>query len=148
MVIMLMLVFTECLACQGPHQLVCIWCVCVSVCGYVLSRSVVSGFLWPHGLEPTRLLCPWDSPGKNTGVVCHFLLQGILRTQGSNPRLLHWQADSLLLCHLGSPCIWYIIYFSQFYQVGPHGLILQVRKLRLQEWLAESHSASKWHPGK
>ena len=36
-------------------------------------------------LKPARLLCPWDSPGKNTGVVCHFLLQGIFPTQGSNP---------------------------------------------------------------
>ena len=32
---------------------------------------------------------PWDSPGKNTGVGCHFLLQGIFLTQGSNPHLLH-----------------------------------------------------------
>ena len=43
------------------------------------------------------LLCPWDSPGKNTGVGCHFLLQRIFPTQESNPyllRLLHWQADS------------------------------------------------------
>ena len=31
--------------------------------------------MWPHGLQPTRLLSPWDSPGKNTGVGCHFLLQ-------------------------------------------------------------------------
>ena len=29
----------------------------------------------PHKRQPTRLLCPWDSPGKNTGVGCHFLLQ-------------------------------------------------------------------------
>ena len=36
-----------------------------------------------------RLQCPWDSPGKNTGVGCHFLLQGIFPTQGSNPGLLH-----------------------------------------------------------
>ena len=42
-----------------------------------------------HGLWSTRLLCPWDSPGKNTGVGCHFLLQGIFSTQGSNPCLLH-----------------------------------------------------------
>ena len=42
-------------------------------------------------------------PGKNTGVGCHFLLQGIFPTQGSNPGLLLWQADSLLLSHLGSP---------------------------------------------
>ena len=39
------------------------------------SHLVVSESLRPHGLQPTRLLCPWDSPGKNTGVSCHFLLQ-------------------------------------------------------------------------
>ena len=48
----------------------------------------------PRGLYPTRLLCPWDSSGKNPGVPCHFLLQGIFPTQGSNFHLLHWQADS------------------------------------------------------
>ena len=36
-----------------------------------------------------RLLCPWDSPGKNAGVGCHALLQGIFPTQGSNPHLLY-----------------------------------------------------------
>ena len=44
-----------------------------------------------------RLLCPWDSPGKNTGMGCHALLQGIFKTLGLNPsllRLLHWQAAS------------------------------------------------------
>ena len=48
--------------------------------------------------EPTKLLCPWDSPGKNTGVGSHCFLQGIFLTQGSNPcllHLLHWQADFL-----------------------------------------------------
>ena len=51
-----------------------------------------------------RLLCPWDSTGKNTKVGCHFLLQGVFWTQGSNPlHLLHWWADSLPLSHLGSP---------------------------------------------
>ena len=48
--------------------------------------------LWPHGLWPAKLLCPWNLPGKNTGMGCHSLLQGIF--QGSNPSLLHWQADS------------------------------------------------------
>ena len=38
-----------------------------------------------------RLFCPWDSPGKNTGVGCHALLQGILPTQGLNLCLLHLQ---------------------------------------------------------
>ena len=49
--------------------------------------------------------CPWGSPGKNTGVGCHALLQGTFPTQGLNPHLLcllHWQADSLPLHHLGS----------------------------------------------
>ena len=58
--------------------------------------SVMSSSLRPHGLYPARLLCPWDFPGKNTGVGCHFLLQGIFLTQGSNLSLLHWQADSLM----------------------------------------------------
>ena len=49
------------------------------------------------GLWPTRLLCPWDSPSKNTGVGCHTFLQGIFPTQGSNPGLLALQADSLPL---------------------------------------------------
>ena len=40
--------------------------------------------LRPHELQPARLLCPWDSPGKNTGVGCHAFLQGIFQTQGSN----------------------------------------------------------------
>ena len=44
--------------------------------------SVASDSLWPHGLWPTRLLRPWDCPGKNTGVSCHALLQGIFLTQG------------------------------------------------------------------
>ena len=39
------------------------------------SRSVVSNSLWPHGLQPTRLLHPWDFPGKSTGVGCHCLLR-------------------------------------------------------------------------
>ena len=50
-------------------------------------------------------LCPWDSPGKNTGMGCHFFLQGIFPTQGSNPCLLHWQTDSLPLSQQGSPSI-------------------------------------------
>ena len=37
--------------------------------------------------EAVKLLCPWDSPGKNTGVGCHALFQGIFLTQGSNPHL-------------------------------------------------------------
>ena len=68
--------------------------------------SVVSHSLWCRGLQPSRRLCPWDSPGKNTGMGCHFLLQGIFPTQGSSPSLLHlllWKEDSSPLCYLGSP---------------------------------------------
>ena len=49
----------------------------------------MSNSLQRYGLHPTKLLCPWDYPGKNTGVGCHALLQGIFLTQGLNPRLLH-----------------------------------------------------------
>ena len=44
---------------------------------------------WRFKSIAVRLLCPWDSPGKNTGVGCHFLLQGIFPTQESNPCLLY-----------------------------------------------------------
>ena len=60
----------------------------------------------PHELEPARLLCIWDSPGKNTGVGCHALLQGIFLTQRSNPCVLHcrrilycWATWETLICH-------------------------------------------------
>ena len=71
------------------------------------SRSVVSNSLWSQGLCPARLLCPWDSPGKNSGVGCHFLLQGIFPTQGLNSGLLHWRRILYHLSHQGSlPATW------------------------------------------
>ena len=54
-----------------------------------VSHSVMSDSLWPLGLWPARLLCPWDSPDKNTGVGCRSLLQGIFPTQELNLGLLH-----------------------------------------------------------
>ena len=85
---------------------------------------------WGPGIESTRvsttgtcsvaqwcltLSTPWavahqaplsmGFPGKNTGVGCHFLLQGIFPTWGLNPHLLHWQANSVPLSLLGSPLI-------------------------------------------
>ena len=66
--------------------------------------SVIFDSLRPNGLLPTSLLPPWDSPGKNTEVGCHFLLQGIFLTQGLNPCLLWpFQEHSLPLSHLGNP---------------------------------------------
>ena len=51
------------------------------------SHAWLSVTLWTIGLQPTRLLCPWVSPGKNTELDCHTFLQGIFSTQGSNPCL-------------------------------------------------------------
>ena len=77
--------------------------ICV-ICGLtnmlLFSHQVISSFLWARGLQPTRLLGPGDFPGKNAGVARRSLLQGIFQPQGSNPCLLHWQADSLPLSHL------------------------------------------------
>ena len=86
--------------------------VCVCVC---VLCSVVSNSLWSRGLQLTRFLCLWDSPGRNTGVGCYFLLQEIFLTQGSNPHLLcllHWQTDSLPLHHLGGPTFMFICSFG------------------------------------
>ena len=64
--------------------------------------------VWPHRLKPARLLCPWDSPGENTGVGCHVLFQGIFPTQGSNLcllHLMHWHVCSLPLAPPGKPLV-------------------------------------------
>ena len=68
----------------------------------VLSRSVVSDSLWPHGLQPTRLLCPWGFSRQEYWSGCHALLQGIFQTQGLNPGLLHWRWILYRLSHQGS----------------------------------------------
>ena len=66
--------------CVCVNVCVYVWCICMCVyvcmCVYACCQvaSVVSDSVRPHGLQPTRLLRPWDSPGKNTGVGCHFLL--------------------------------------------------------------------------
>ena len=66
----------------------------------------MSDSFWPYGLRPTRLLCPWDSPGKNMGVGCHFLLQEVFLTQGLNLGLLHCRQILYPLSHHGSLCTW------------------------------------------
>ena len=68
--------------------------------------SIMSNSLIPYGLQPARPLCPWDSPGKNTAVGCHALLQGIFLTQGLNLGLILFPAlaeGSLLLVPSGKP---------------------------------------------
>ena len=66
-----------------------------------VSRSAVSDFLRPNRPQPARLLCPWNSPGKNTGVGNHSLLWGIFPSQGSNPGLLHCGQILYYLSHEG-----------------------------------------------
>ena len=63
--------------------------------------AVMSDSLQPHGLQPTRLLSPWNFPGKSTGVDCHFFFQGIFPTQGLNPGLLHCGQTLHCLSHQG-----------------------------------------------
>ena len=75
------------------------------------SPSVVSN----SGLQPTRLLCPQDFPGKNTGVGCHFLVQEIFLTQRLKPGLLHllfWQKDFLLLVSSGKSIFWIVVVYQ------------------------------------
>ena len=71
----------------------------------------------PHGLQPTWLLCPWDFPGKNTGVGCHFPLPGNLpdpRIQPASPESPALQVDSLPLRHpLHIPSFVFLYQFSK-----------------------------------
>ena len=76
----------------APHAL----CVCL------VAQSCLT-LCDPVDSSPSRLLCARDSPGKNTGVGCQALLQGIFPTQGSNPGLLHCRRILYCLSHQGSP---------------------------------------------
>ena len=113
---------------QSPkaHIVPGIYCVCLAV-------QSLSTVLQPHRWSPGRLLCPWDFPGKNTGVCYHFLFQEIFPTQGWNPHLLQWQADSLPLHHLG--CTWYIL--------GPQLTSVERRTTDNEEWVP-NNGVGEW----
>ena len=81
----------------------------------------MSDSLQPYGLKPPRLLCPWNSPGKNSWVGCLALLQRIFLAQGLH--LWHWQEDSLPLHHLGSaPSLEGSVYFFTSFGYGLNSL--------------------------
>ena len=77
------------------------WSHILHIGGVLLAKSCLT--LATLTLEPTRFRCPWDFPGKNTGVGCHFLLQGIFPTQELNPSLLHNRRILYQLSYKGSP---------------------------------------------
>ena len=68
--------------------------------GGLVARSCLT--LVPPWTLALQAVSPWDSPGKNTEVGCHFILQGLFLTQGLNLCLLLWQVESLPLSHLES----------------------------------------------
>ena len=114
----------------------------------------------PYGLGPTRLLSPWNFPGKSTGVGCHFLLQGIFPTQGSNPGLPHYRQTLYLPSHQGSPlttwlglftsfpkpssegCRYRHLFYRQFLQTSPRQVL--TLDLWVQEWRRQVCSHSAW----
>ena len=96
--------------------------------------SVVSDSWRPHGRQPARLLCPWDSPGKITGVGSHFLLQGIFLTQGINSTSLaspalaerahHWSPTALGLRRSPLLRTWMQVWCQHWLPVLPSKLLL------------------------
>ena len=94
--------------------------------------SVVSDSSRPHGLRPTGL-CPWDFPGKDTGVGCHFLLQGLFPTQGLNLGLLQFKHKLYDLSNSGSPVAgwqWSLLkQYSVSYRLSICSLVLGIKIL-------------------
>ena len=108
----------------------------INVCFYklpvcMLSYSGVSDSLRPRGLMPARLLCPWDSPGKNTGVGCHFLLQGIVWPRDQTQ--VSWPMNSSPLHYLEAPISYLVC-----------GILLQQPKpIKTEERLSKLEDVSK-----
>ena len=93
----------------------------------MFSPSVASNSLRPHGLQPSRLLCPWNFAGKNTGADCHFLLQGVLPAQGSDASLSVSCTGRQVLCTSAAwvapaVCISSVQSLSHVLLLRPHGL--------------------------
>ena len=119
--------------------------------------SVMANFWRPYGPQPTRLLCLWDSPGKNTGVGCHALLRRLFPTQGLGPRLFArsalaagfstisttWEARLPAVCvQLRSRVRLFLTPWTVACQIPVRG-ILQARTV---EWVAISYSRGSSRP--
>ena len=104
------------------------YCVCY-VC---VSHSVASNSLQPHGLQLTSILCPWNSPGKNTAADCHSLLQGIFLIQESNPCLLHCRQ---ILYHLSyREVLFYLLLNIKYVLIIQHQIPDNILKSSLLSW--------------
>ena len=102
-------------------------------------------FATPWTVACTKLLHPWDFQGKTTGVGCHFLLQGIFPTQGSNPGLSHCRQTLYLLSHQRSP-VWPSNSTSRYTHTHTH--TLESRDLNRRHMFTNVHSSishnQKW----
>ena len=102
--------------------------------------------LGTHELYLARRLCLWDSPGKNSGVGCHFRLQGIFPTQESNLGLLHCRQILYWLSYEESPQSASISHSVVSNSVTPwsvHGIL----RARILEWVAIPFSRGSSYPG-
>ena len=108
----------------------------------MLSRSVLSHSLRPHGLQPGRLLCPWEFPGKSTGVGCHFLLQGSPWPRDQTVSL-RWQVDSLPLRHAAATAKSLQSYLTLCDPIDgspPDSAVPGILQARTLEWVAIAFS--------
>ena len=117
------------------------------MCVYAQSLSHVQLFATPWTVTH-QAHCPWNSPGKNTGAGSHFLFQGIFPTQGLNLCLLHWQADSLPLCHLGNIYMYVCVYiYIYIYILGSHNIVVScMEQLSQVPDLMKQILNSPWNP--
>ena len=114
-----------------------------------LNRGFVTFWLWvfiDHGLLPTGLLCPWNSPGKNTRVHSHSLLQWIFPIQGSNLGLPHHRQILYHLCHQENPDFLFRLYETVFWE-NFRKEIKEKEKVpeEMIKWTAASHCLLQHH---
>ena len=109
----------------------------------------------PQGLQPTRLLRPWDSPGKNTGVCCPALLQGIFPTQGPDPSLPHCRQILCLLNYQGGPNSLIVgvhtwqelkVFCGLSWWLSGRESICQCRRRSFLPWVGKIPWRRKWQP--
>ena len=119
--------------------------------------SVMFNSLQLHGLQPVRLLCPWNFSGKNTGVGCYSILHGIFPPQGSNPGLLHYRQILYSLIYQGSPD--YILVIASEHLVAQHnkylsftlnahhGIAMMLCSTKIPSWVPPSCRCTVYNMG-
>ena len=121
---------------------------CVQIPPVWLLLLVKSCLVMSNSLQPRGLFSPWNSPGHNTGMGSHYLLQGTFPTQGSNPGLPHYRQILYQLSHEGSPHFTYkwAVMEDQGLRLSSSSFLCLSKRGKGKEHILTEWTSPEWTP--